>query len=62
MILKKRTTSVIPFGYDLHEELPGMLEPNETELDYLKQAFEYLRRGCPYRATARWITARAESN
>ena len=43
-MLKKRTTSTIPFGYKESDE-KGFLEPIESELDALKETKQHILNG-----------------
>ena len=52
-----RRSAVIPFGWKLHDDAPGLLVEVEDEQKALKQAIEYLDMGCSARETARWLTA-----
>lgn len=41
----KRTSSTIPFGYELDENFEGYLKPNETELQMLDEVAEAVFHG-----------------
>lgn len=48
----------LPFGWREHPELPGMIEAVPEEQALLKQAYEYLDKGCRPTAVARWVSAK----
>lgn len=51
-----RLVERIPFGYEEDPENPKMLLPNVFELETLKKAKEYRRRGHSYRRLAAWVS------
>tara|TARA_X000001382_G_scaffold114274_1_gene92519 strand:+ start:58 stop:291 length:234 start_codon:yes stop_codon:yes gene_type:complete len=50
----KRTTSTIPFGYELSEDGKEYI-PIEKELELLNTAFDYVR-NCGAAKAARWLS------
>ena len=53
-----RTAGTVPFGYRLSEDLPGIMNPVESELEKLEEAFSYLDRQCPYASVSKWLYAK----
>jgi len=54
---RKRRSSVIPFGWQLSDDGPGLLEPVQEEQQALKEALGYVQMDCSLRETARWLSA-----
>jgi|TARA_R100001460_G_scaffold26165_6_gene52860 hypothetical protein len=55
---KRRTSSTIPFGWELVEGSTDLLEIVETEVELLEKAKEYLK-GSSYREVAKWLSNRS---
>ncbi len=53
----KRRSSVIPFGYQLKPDVPGLLTAVEAEQQALEKALDYVAMGCSIKETARWLHA-----
>ena len=54
---RKRKSSVIPFGWQLSGDGPGLLDPVEDEQESLEKALGYVSMDCSIRETARWLSA-----
>ena len=48
---------MIPFGWQLRSDVPGLLEPVEDEREALRKALGYVSMDCSIRETARWLSA-----
>ncbi len=56
----RRTNSIVPWGYTEDPTNPRMMDPIQDHLDAFEQAKEYIKQGCSYRDTAKWLTATTE--
>ena len=55
---KRRTSSTIPFGWELVEGSKDLLEVVPEEMELLEKAKEYLK-GSSYREVAKWLSNRS---
>ena len=55
---KRRTSSSIPFGWELVEGSTDLLEIVKEEIELLDKAKEYLK-GSSYREVAKWLSNRS---
>lgn len=55
---KRRTSSTIPFGWELVEGSKDLLEIVPEEMELLEKAKEYLK-GSSYREVAKWLSSRS---
>ena len=55
---KRRTSSTIPFGWELVEGSKDLLEVVPEEMELLEKAKEYLK-GSSYREVAKWLSGRS---
>ncbi len=57
----RRTNRSIPWGYTQNPDDNMLFDPLEDHLDAYDQAKEYIKQGCSYRDTAKWLSATTES-
>jgi len=58
----KRRNRLTPWGYTQDPDDPLLLNPIEDLQDAYDQAKEYIKAGCSYRDTAKWLSATTETH